>query len=214
MKKLIFIVLSLCVLTQVWASGENYQKAMKKNLQALQEAKSKDALQEVANTFERIASKEKQEWLPLYYIAYTYITISWMEKEAVAKDAVLDKARPYVEQALALASNESEVVLLNGYWNMAKLSIDPASRGQSLSPLAMQIFGKAMQLNPENPRAYLMMAHMEFGMAKFFGSSTEKACNMAKRSVELFGKITPGNELLPGWGKEQAIAVSNSCQQN
>ncbi|HAZ26352.1 MAG TPA: hypothetical protein DCY95_18715, partial [Algoriphagus sp.] len=80
-----------------------------------------------------------------------------------------------IDKAEKLAPANSEVTALKGYAIMGKISLDPASRGQNLSPQAMQLFGKAINLDRENPRALYLMAQMEYGMAQFFGSGTDKA---------------------------------------
>jgi GNAT superfamily N-acetyltransferase len=210
MKTVFSIILTLAIITGAWAN-EAYMQAMKKNVQAMKAARSKEALQDVANAFERIANRETQEWLPSYYAALAYIHMSMMEEGSAAKDATLDKARRFVDKALSLATEESEVTLLAGYWTMLRLSIDPAGRGQSLSPLAMQQIGKAMQQNPENPRAYLLMAQMEYGTAQFFGHSTERACQLAKKSSALFEKSGESDGISPDWGKESADKLASGC---
>lgn len=212
MKKLIVFAICLLTLTNTWAFDEGYQKAMKKNLQAFKEAQSKEALQAVANAFERVANNESKEWLPLYYTALIYINMSQKEEGLSAKDAALDKSRIYLDKALSIAPNESELVLLEGYWNMIKLSFDPSSRGQSLSEVATQLFDKAITLDPENPRAYLFKAYMEFGTAQYFGSSTEGACTMAKKSLALFEKTKTKEEISPSWGKDQAQYLAGECK--
>src|SRR5690606_41546361 len=65
--------------------------------------------------------------------------------------------------------NNSEIIAVEGFIIMGELSLDPGARGQNLSPLAMQALGRAMELEPENPRAMIMMAQMELGTAQFFG---------------------------------------------
>src|SRR5690606_11993787 len=174
--KTMYLFLSLLFATVLVIGGTDaYQKAMQKNLQKMQDAQDKSALQEAANGFERIANNSPDEWLPLYYTAYSYIHISQMEQELAAKDEALDKALTYIRKASEIAPQESEIVALEGYQVMMKLAADPANRGQTLSPKAMQLFGKATGMNPENPRAAYLMAEMEYGTAQFFGSGTEKA---------------------------------------
>ncbi len=212
MKNLTVLICFLLLSVSAFANNAAYRNAMQKNIEAFNEAKTKESLQEVANAFERIALRENKEWLPRYYAGLTYLHISMRVKEPAARDQVLDQGRKFVDAALALAPNESEVVVLEGYWTMLKLSIDAANRGQELSPLAMQLFGKAIQLGPENPRAYLMMGQMEWGMAQFFGNSTEKACQLFRKGLSLYETESPPDSLLPVWGKETAAQLSSKCQ--
>ena len=90
-----------------------------------------------------------------------------------------------------------------------------ANRGQNLTPEAMQLFGKAIALDRENPRAVLLMAQMELGMAQFFGSGPEKACGMARMGSDLLqkekGKINE-SYILPTWGERMASQFEKVCQ--
>jgi hypothetical protein len=212
MKKLTIFICFILLSVSAFANNTAYRNAMQKNIEAFKEAKTKESLQEVANAFERIAKRESKEWLPQYYAGLSYIHMSMRLKEAAARDQVLDQGRRFVDAALSLAPLESEVQVLEGYWTMMKLSIDGANRGQELSPLAMQQFGRAIQLGPDNPRAYLMMGQMEWGMAQFFGSSTDRACQLARKGLQLFESQPPSDALLPAWGKETAVQMSANCK--
>lgn len=204
-------MISLFTCFTLIADNGAYEKAMQKNIQAMGQAQDKESMIQAANGFERVANNEPGEWLPLYYAALTYINTSFLETGVEAKDAALDKASAFIERAATIAPGESEIVLLEGYQTMMKLSADPGNRGQSLTPKVMQVFGQAMQMNPENPRAYYLMAQMEFGTARFFGSGTEKACAMVSKSLELFAKDTSENTITPSWGEENAKELAQEC---
>ena len=98
---------------------------------------------------------------------------------------------------------------------MGKISLDPNGRGQTMSPQAIQLFGKAINLDRENPRAVSLMSQMELGMSKFFGTGPEKACGMARMSLDLYkkedAKITD-EYILPTWGKMQVDQVVSKCK--
>jgi hypothetical protein len=217
MKKLsLLFALLLFVFAAANAQETPYQKAMKKEIDKLMKADSLPQLQEAANAFARIAALNPKEWQPYYYqaLAYTYQGLDnslSMDK----KDAVLIQAEELVKKAEAISSNNAEIVTLQGFVIMASLSADPASRGQTLSAQVLQSFGKALSIDNKNPRALILMAQMEAGMAKFFGSGPEKACGLAKQSVAAFEKQ---NEealkaaLMPYWGKNLAERMSKDCQ--
>jgi len=79
----------------------------------------------------------------------------------------------------------------------------------------MNNFGKALKIDPENPRAAVLMAQMEFGMAKFFNSGTEKACDLVKKSQVSFAGQNQNAlkaSLMPSWGKFLADKLSKVCQ--
>jgi hypothetical protein len=93
------------------------------------------------------------------------------------------------------------------------LTVDPATRGPQYSGLAMQTFGKALGMNPNNPRAMSMMAQMQLGTAKFFNQSPTEACETGKKALEIFNTTPPAeNKLAPRWGREMAEAFVKECK--
>ncbi len=196
-----------------YAADPVYEKAIKKQLEAMQQIDNPDEGKSVSNAFMRIAAAHPSEWLPLYYAALVDIETAF--RFDGEKDAVLDQAIGKIKQAEKLSPDNSELTALHGYALMAKLSLDPASRGQELSPRVMSLFGTAIAQNRENPRAVALMAQMEHGMAQFFGSGPEKACGMARMALELFEKEklkVEENYILPTWGSESAKVLASSCK--
>ncbi len=212
MKKSIFSLLVLFSSLSAFAQKGGYEQAMGNALTQYGQAKTTEEFHAAANSFERIAEKAKGEMYPNYYAALALITSSFQMQDATEKDKVIDRAMEHVKKADAIAPNNDEVEVLNGFGLMAKLVVDPASRGQSYSPRIMQSFGKAMSMNPNNPRAAAMMARQELGTAQFFGSDTSKACGLAQKSIPLFDQAKPqGFE--PTWGRDVAEEVIAGCNK-
>lgn len=195
------------------ANDGKYIEVMKKNIKLIYEARETAQIQEAVNGFIRIAGVEKEKWEPLYYIAYGNIMMANMEKDGAKKDAYLDVALEHVLKAKALRPNESELFALEGFIFMLRVTVDPQSRGPVHAPTAMKAFGKALELNPSNPRALALMAQMEFGTARFFNSSTDAACSTAEKAVQTFKDAKPENELSPVWGSKMAEALAGQCEQ-
>lgn len=211
MKKhlLLTVLLTLCIhLANASHLNEAYMKAMSNEITNLYRAGTLEELQKSANAFIRISSMNPTEWLPDYYVAWAYANMGFRsEGNAQEKDKHFLQAKKHIDKAAQLSPNNSEIVALQGYIIMGELSVDLGSRGQHLSPLAMQTLGKAINLNRTNPRAILMMAQMEYGMAQFFGQGPEKACGLMQSSLELFKKeaaTADENSLSPRWGEAYA----------
>lgn len=206
------LVLFVCFLSQGFGFDPAYEKAMLKQLDAMRQVESREKGIEVSNGFMRIAEANATEWLPLYYAALVEIESAFrFEGE---KDATFDQAISKIKRAEKLSPGNSELTALHGYALMGKLSLDPASRGQQLSPQVMQLFGTAIAQDRENPRAVILMAQMEQGMAQFFGNGPEKACGMARISLELFEKEKvkiDNNYILPTWGEGAAKELYSAC---
>lgn len=216
MKKyiLVFILLTLVSLLAD-ASNEAYLKAMQKSISQLWQAQTIAELQDAANSFTRIADLNPDEWLPPYYVAVAYAQMGFRSDESVpTKDSYFSMAKVKIEEAAALSPDNSEVVAMMGFITMGELSLDPGSRGQHLSPLAMQTLEKAIELNPKNPRALVMMAQMELGTAQFFGQGPEKACSWLTKSLEAFAQEaskTANPDIQPRWGSVMAEQIKGQC---
>ena len=95
---------------------------------------------------------------------------------------------------------------------MIRLTVDPATRGPKYSGMAMQSFGKALGLNPENPRALVFMAQMQYGTAEFFKSPTTEACATLTKSLEKFASFKTDNPVAPQWGEGLAEEWKEKCK--
>ncbi|HEY3430656.1 MAG TPA: hypothetical protein VGK39_08275 [Cyclobacteriaceae bacterium] len=193
-------------------ANDKYAENMLKNIDSVYRSKSIAGLQQAVNAFERIGEAEKTKWEPFYYAAFGYVMMANKEKDPTAKDNYLDQALEANEKALALQPSESEIVAMEGFIHMIRVTVDPASRGQKYSGLAFQTFGKAVSMNPENPRALMLLAQMQYGTAKFFGSPTTEACATLTKSLEKFSTFKSDNSLAPQWGKGMAEGLKANCQ--
>ena len=201
MKKLT-ITLILVSLFCVGFANEAYQKAMSQSIENLFQAKSIPEYVEVANQFERISNMEKTEWLPLYYATFASIMISFQETENAKKDTYLDQAQKYLDQALAIDPNESELHLLQGFLYPSRINIDPMNRGMDLMPKMNKSLDKALELNPDNPRVYYLRATMTFHTPEAYGGGAAKALPLYQVADEKFKIFKPKTAISPNWGKE------------
>lgn len=210
--KTIYTAILLLLGTSAFANDDKYYEQMGKQIQNVYTAKTAEQLQDAINAFDRIAQVEKSKWEPLYYSAFGSIMLATREADGAKKDSYLDQALAQIEKAKAIAPAESELVALEGFVHMIRVTVDPATRGPQYSGLSMQAFGKALGLNANNPRALALMAQMQFGTAQFFGSSTAEACGLARRAQEQFSLYKSENPLAPVWGKEMNAGLMKSCQ--
>lgn len=195
------------------AQGDRYTSAMQPHIHTVYTADTVPPLQSAVNAFERIAAAEKTRWEPPYYAAFGYVMMMNYEQDRAQQDRYLDQAEKVLAQASALVPQESEVVALEGFIYMMRLSIDPAARGQKYAALASQTFGRAVALNPANPRALALQAQMQYGMAQFFGSSTTEACATARAAMEKFATFRAASPLAPQWGRSLAEKLQGACKE-
>ncbi len=205
----LFFSISIC-----HAQNSAYEKAMNKAMAEMESAQTPEAMLAASNTFERIAQKATDEYLPSYYAALNLLNYNWTLKDPASRDEIIDRALALVKKAEEINPGNDEVEVLNGYGLMAKMTVDPMNRGQSYSPIIMQSFGKALAINPENPRAMIMMAQMELGTAQFMGTEPVRACDLAQKGKEVL-ETTPDTEgFEPKWGMHSANEILSSCNAN
>ncbi|MTI32620.1 hypothetical protein E1171_17510 [Cytophagales bacterium RKSG123] len=185
---------------------------MSQNIKALYQATSVEQLQEVVNRFDRIAQKEKEEWLPRYYMGLGYIFMGTGAENGTLVDNYLDKALDQIQQMEAMEKDRAEVLALEGFLHMIRLTVDPASRGQKYSGLSLRALNKAQEIAPQNPRVLLLLGQMQMGVAQFFGQDNSEACGLISIALELFDSVSVTGELMPTWGKKSALDFQKKCK--
>lgn len=191
-----------------------YEKNMKSSLEQLfSQGASKEGLLAVANKLERVAQAEKDKWQPVYYAGLAYSWLATKEETLAEKDGRIDKAKQLIEEGLLRSPENVEFVTLQGYADMLSLSFDPGTRGQTMSTRVFNTFGKAMKMDPENPRAKLFMAQMQHGTAQFFGQDTSASCELFQSALSSFENATDNGDFSPAWGKGQAEQMVKACEK-
>jgi tetratricopeptide (TPR) repeat protein len=212
MKNLLIVLLTIIGFGLSSFNLNGYEKAMKTSLEVLKQAQGKAEFLNVANTFERIAKAEKDQWLPYYYTAYAKIIASTLEENLPVKDVYLDEAEVSINSLLLLDHDKVEVLALESFVNMMRISVDPAGRGQIYSLKAADFLEEATAIDEENPRVILLMAYLQHGSAQFFNADTGPACERFAKALELFDKpVEEVKPLWPTWGRGQAEAMVKKC---
>jgi len=206
----LIFAMALSLLT--FANDGKYLEVMTKNIDAVYNGQTMEELQQAVNAFNRVADAEKTKWEPYYYSAFGNVMMANQELDVIKKDGFLDLALAAVEKAKVINQNESEIIAMEGFIHMIRLTVDPATRGQKYSMMATQTFGKAMELNPENPRALSLMAQMQFGSARFFNSPPTEACMTVTKALEKFETYKSENPLAPKWGKSMTERLKENCK--
>jgi hypothetical protein len=211
MKKLL-VSLSLLLLTiGAFAQSEKYVKGMEKNIALLDSIKTSEDYVSLAASFERIGDAEKTQWLPYYYAAFSTIMKGFNDSKA-NKDEVATKAEELVAKAEAIEPKSSEIFVLKNMATTLHMLVDPQTRWQQYGPKGSQFLATAKQLDPNNPRIYLMEGQSVFGMPAQFGGGKDKAKPIFEKSLELFAVSKRPNNLYPNWGKKSAESMLERCK--
>ena len=76
-----------------------YKKAMKAVIEEMQKAEGPDEEMELVESFEAIAEKYPDQWIPSYHAARILITSSFAETDGEKSDAMLERAKGWTERA-------------------------------------------------------------------------------------------------------------------
>ena len=211
-RTIITSIIILATITSI-AGDKDYMQAMEKNLQELGQAKTAADFQAVANNFERIAEAEADKWLPYYYVSYSYLNFIFTGEGTEDIDKVLDKADGYLEKARQLSPENSEIEVLQGWIYQGRIQVDPMGRGQLYSQKAAGSFGKAKNLNPDNPRIYFLTGKNVLHTPAMFGGGQEAACPYFQEAKEKYASFKPETPISPSWGKGYNNKLAASCEK-
>ncbi len=211
MKTRIFTVFFLVISINLFAQS-NYESAIVQNLEALNDAKSLEDMQEIANKFERIAMAETDKWIPRYYASYINVILSFKTQDVEQKQKYLDYAQQQLDEAIKIDEKESELYTLQGLLYQAYITIDPVNNGRVYSVKANGSFGTAKGLNSKNPRPYYLEALTVMNTPEQFGGGKKVAQPMLEHASALFSSFKPSDNLMPDWGKEDCDAQLQACK--
>jgi hypothetical protein len=220
MNKNLFLILTL-VLGQgvVHAQSDKYVKAMEARVPAVDTTESVEGWQQLANAFERIADVEKTQWLPYYYAAVSHIMQGYMLTTgksggfASLTDPLADKAEQMLNQAEALNKNSSEIWCVRKMIATLRLTADPMTRWQTYGQAAAEALAKAKQLDPENPRAYMLEGQDKYFTPEQFGGSKKEARALFETALKKFEAQKPKTSIDPQWGLRTARYFSGLASQ-
>ena len=202
MKIILSLIVSLLVISGAYAQ-DKYEAGIKSNLAKMDECKTANDFLKLANGFERIASAEKDKWLPYYYGALSCVLASYIDSSKTTKDIYLDKADKFLNKADSLKPDNSEIYTLKGMLAQARMQVDPMNRWQKYGIEANNNFTKAMAIDTLNPRPEYLIGVGLFYTPKQFGGGPTAAKPVLEKSLMKFEQFVPENDLMPHWGKEQ-----------
>lgn len=203
------IIITLLVITSITQAQTNFEKGMTKAFELWQANKTDEA----ENMFERIAKAEPTAWLPNYYIAQINSLKSWAEKDETVLKAQLDKAQSHLDLALTNNEDNAELLIMQAQIYTNWVVFDGMTYGMKYGAKINELYSKAAELEPENPRAAFCKADWAMGSARYFGKDTAPYCKDIEASIELFDTFKPESDFHPNWGRERAMQVSEECKK-
>ena len=206
--KTIIVAAVLCISYFANAQGP-FEQGMGKAFQLWGEGKNTEA----SAMFERIASAEKDSWLPNYYVALVNTTSAFRTKDKETVSALLTKAQDALDIEMMKNSENPELLVMQAMIYTAWLVSDPMTNGMKYSALAMEEYEKAEKLAPDNPRVVYGKAEFAIGGARYWGTDTKPMCAEIDRAIALFATFKPETEFHPKWGLDRALLAQQECNK-
>ncbi|MEP6467765.1 MAG: hypothetical protein ABJB05_15755, partial [Parafilimonas sp.] len=208
------------------AQSDKYADAMKQTLSMFDSAKTVSDFENMAAAFTRIGDAEKTQWLPYYWAGMSLATEGWQyypDGKGVTAMKVSDlsgtittlasRINGLLDKADAAATGDSaksEILTIRNMVATQQMLVDPQSFYMTFGAQASTDLQKAMQLNPNNPRAYYLQGMSVFGTPEQFGGGKEKAKPIFQKAVDL-GQAEQAQPLYPHWGLDMSKAMLAAC---
>ncbi|MFT3795754.1 hypothetical protein [Flavobacterium sp.] len=186
-----------------------FEKGMTKAFELWKEGKSTEA----SAMFERIASAEKDNWLPNYYVALVNTTSSFATKDKETVNALLTKAQNALDIEMAKNPDNAELLVMQAMIYTGWVAFDPMTYAMTYSAKVMEMYARAEKIAPDNPRVVFGKAEYEMGGAKFFGTDIKPMCAEVDRAIKLFEKFKPETPFSPKWGLDRALQTQQECNK-
>lgn len=198
------IVLTAAAIMMAGAAfAQNFTEVLQKNFTAFDTTMNQQQKLEYSNKLNLIAKKFDKEWLGDYYAAYAKVSLTYQETDALKKDAYLDEAQTYIDDAVTLLGKDNdETHVLKAMIANARIGVDPQKRWQKYGKVFDENLDKAKELNPDNPRIYVLRGISKYYTPKMFGGGKKAAMPYFEKASGLFAQQTATDISKPYWGKQ------------
>lgn len=204
---LLSFILSINLYAQTLVPVDSLLLQSKQLLNKSIDAWEEGALLNARAQFERLLNIDSTSFLCHYYIAYAdYRLASFYHAqpdndkiEKVAEDAI-----EHLKKALELNPDfaDGHAMLSSMYGEI--IAVSPW-KGIFYGSKAGSAMDKALELEPDNPRAYLMDGTGKYFTPSLFGGGAENAKKSLQKAVECFKTYKPKSELYPDWGERETF---------
>jgi len=213
MKKALLLLTIVLVSVSAISQNRKYRKSMRQSIEVMNEASDRTASLKCADKFDEITQAYPDQWIPYYYASQILTNISFEDQDTEQGDATLDRAQVMLDGALALAPSESELHVLQAWLLLSRITIDPSSRGQLYFEDVNYAMGKAKELNPDNPRTYLLQAMLTLNLPEFMGGGPLAAKPIFLEADKKFKAFQNDDPLWPNWGEDMNVRELENLKQ-
>jgi tetratricopeptide (TPR) repeat protein len=217
MKQILSLIIGLASFTVAFSQSDKYQQAMEANIATLDTVHTSEEWDSIGNAFQRIADAEKTQWLPYYYASLSQVMSGYMVNNGQAAmnsdktDPKADKAEELLSKAEAISKDNSEIYIVKKMIATLRMMADPQSRYQTYGPAAAEALAKAKELNPNNPRVYMLEGQDKFFTPEQFGGSKTEAKALFEEAMKKFDEFKPESSISPKWGLHSTRYLYSQC---
>lgn len=207
MKNLIIFWITILIGMSSLNAQSQYEDGMKKAFQLWEEKKPTEAIA----LFDRIGQAEKDNWIPLYHATNILIVEAFRAKDKTERMAMLEKAKEAIKEAHERSPENSELLTLEGMLYTGYVAMEPEVYAMKYSQKIMELHDKAIELNPENPRAHVNRIEYEMGTARFFKQDLQPFCERMEKVLPKFDVQDLEVPFSPRYGKERVELIIKNC---
>lgn len=185
----------------------DYLLVMAKQKQIFSTARTEQDFFALASNFERISLAQPTELYPLYYTALSYIHLSFTNTTNAQKKGSLDIAQSYIDKALEIHPDESELHVLQALLYQGRIQTGPEGRAVTFLIKAEKSLELAEDYDPDNPRIYYLLGLNELHKPASAGGDPLKSCALFNKALDAYENYIPPHILAPIWGSEQCLLL-------
>lgn len=214
-KHFISILVLVFTAANLFSQSESDSGLYNKGLFLLDKSRTAEDYVATAGYFEKLSAGNPSHWLADYYAALAYILAGQRQTDNKKRDAMLDKAQPFIDKSFARRNGEPELYVLQAFLYQVRLQADPQGRSISLSQKAETSLKKAIEADSTNPRAYFLMANNIYYTPPMFKGGPKNALPVFLKARDKFRNYKASLTFLPDWGQQQneeMIKVCNSAK--
>src|SRR4029078_8103885 len=115
-------------------------------------------------------------------------------------DPEADKAEEQLNKAIVLSKETSEIWVIKKMIASVRMLGDEMSSYRTYGQQATAALDKAKEMDPNNPRVYLLEGEDKFQTPEQYGGSKTEAKVLFDKSKTLYETFKPESSIHPNWG--------------
>ncbi|TWI86644.1 hypothetical protein LX66_3906 [Chitinophaga japonensis] len=179
----------------------------------LDKAQTVKDYQDLSARFTQAGNAQQTNWLPYYYAALCNAKIGFLlQDDGERIEPFSNEGESNAKQArelLRAGGNKKDLAELYTVMSMiyrTRVFINPMTYGRKYGPTSQQYLDKALELDPDNPRALYVQAWVKYYTPKMWGGDKDKAKTLLESALQKLAAQKAGG-VEPHWGKTESEAL-------